>query len=90
MKIVEPYSKVEIEYIASLVGLDNQTVQNKLSEMILDKKFEGTLDQGNGNLIIFEKMEIGNLYQNSLDTLDNMDKVVDKLFEKTSQLKNIE
>jgi len=42
MKIVEPYSKIEISYISELIGLDYMTLQKKLSEMILDKKFEGT------------------------------------------------
>jgi 26S proteasome regulatory subunit N6 len=55
MKIVKPYSRVEISYIAKLVNLEAHVVQSKLSEMILDKKFEGTLDQGNGCLIVFEE-----------------------------------
>lgn len=42
MKIVEPYSRIEISYIADMVGLDNLSVQSKLSEMILDRKFDGT------------------------------------------------
>lgn len=57
MKIVKPYSRVEISYIAELVNLETGVVQSKLSEMILDKKFEGTLDQGNGCLIVFEEQK---------------------------------
>jgi 26S proteasome regulatory subunit N6 len=57
MKIVKPYSRVEISHIAELVNLPTNVVQSKLSEMILDKKFEGTLDQGNGCLIIFEEVK---------------------------------
>lgn len=57
MKIVKPYSRVEISYIAKLVNLETHVVQSKLSEMILDKKFEGTLDQGNGCLIVFEEQK---------------------------------
>ena len=57
MKIVKPYSRVEISHIAQLVNLSPSIVQSKLSEMILDKKFEGTLDQGNGCLIVFEEQK---------------------------------
>lgn len=89
MKIVVPYSRVEITHIASLVNLSTAHVQNKLSEMILDKKFEGTLDQGNGCLIIFDEVKQGNLYTSALDTLDNMNVVVDKLFSKTKQLNKL-
>ena len=68
--------------------------------MILDRKFDGTQDQGNGHLIIFETPtstvayfvfnKNQNLYPNALSTLDNMNKVVDKLFERTNQLKSVE
>jgi len=47
--------------------------------MILDKKFDGTLDQGNGCLIIFNDVKNDNLYAESLKTMKNMSKVVDKL-----------
>lgn len=39
---------------------------NKLSEMILDKKIEGTIDQGIGCLIIFDDLKCDDLYPNSL------------------------
>jgi len=42
MKVIIPYSRIEISYIAGIVGMDAQTTQKKLSEMILDKKFDGT------------------------------------------------
>lgn len=89
MKIVVPYSRVEIDYVAKLVNLSPTVVQAKLSEMILDKKFEGTLDQGNGCLIIFDEVKQGELYSSAMETLENMDNVVDKLFEKTQQLNKL-
>lgn len=59
----------------------------RLSEMILDKKFDGTLDQGNGCLIIFDDLETDDLYKESMLTLDNMDVVVDRLFDKAKKMK---
>ena len=44
--------------------------------MILDKKFDGTLDQGNGCLIIFDDLKNDDLYQESIQTMENMDVVV--------------
>ncbi|CDO78085.1 hypothetical protein BN946_scf184702.g6 [Trametes cinnabarina] len=45
LRIIEPYSVVEIECIAQQVGQDRQAVELKLSQMILDKVFHGVLDQ---------------------------------------------
>jgi len=86
-RIVEPYTKVQISHVAKQIGLSDVDVQNKLSEMILDKKFDGTLDQGNNCLIIFEEEKGDKLYENAMDTMKNLDLVVDKLFEKAKLLK---
>ena len=52
-RIIEPYSKVQVDYVAKKIGLPQAEVEKKLSQMILDKKFLGILDQETGVLIIF-------------------------------------
>ncbi|KAI8982917.1 PCI-domain-containing protein [Trametes punicea] len=86
LRIVEPYSVVEIEYIAQQVGQDRQAVELKLSQMILDKVFHGVLDQGRGCLLIFEQPEADRAYGAAIDTLEQVGKVVDSLYAKTVKL----
>jgi hypothetical protein len=57
MRIVEPFSRVELTHIAELIKLQPKQVELKLSQMILDKVLSGILDQSNGTLVIYDEPE---------------------------------
>lgn len=80
IKVIEPFSRVEIDHIAKMVGLDTQQVERKLSQMILDKVIIGVLDQGAGCLIIFDETQRDESYDAALATIDKLSSVVDVLY----------
>ncbi|KAJ8101157.1 hypothetical protein POJ06DRAFT_89909 [Lipomyces tetrasporus] len=86
VRVIEPFSCVEISHVAEIVGLDTRQVEGKLSQMILDKVFYGVLDQGNGWLIVFDEQRQDATYDAALDTVRHMTAVVDLLYEKASKL----
>jgi len=86
MRIIEPYSRVEIAHVSDLIQLDLPTVERKLSQMILDQKLNGILDQGSGVLIIFEEVPKDTTYENTLEVIGQMGKVVDALYKKAQSL----
>lgn len=85
-RIIEPYSRVQVAYIAEQINLPIQQVEKKLSQMILDKKITGILDQGEGVLIVFEETVIDKTYEATLETITSMGKVVDTLYQKAKKL----
>jgi 26S proteasome regulatory subunit N6 len=86
VRLIEPYSRVEISHIASLIKLPLATVEGKLSQMILDKKLAGTLDQGVGTLEVFEEQGEDPVYPAALETMENMARVVDNLFDRSTKI----
>jgi len=86
LRIVEPYSVVEIEYVAQQVGQGRQNVEAKLSQMILDKLFHGVLDQGRGCLLVFDEIEGDDTYAAAINTLGQVGNVVDSLYSKATKL----
>ncbi|MEJ1272350.1 proteasome (prosome macropain) 26S subunit non-ATPase 11 [Cricetulus griseus] len=74
IRVIEPFSRVQAD------------VERKLSQMILDKKFHGILDQGEGVLIIFDEPPVDKTYEAALETIQNMSKVVDSLYNKAKKL----
>ncbi|NWS16594.1 PSD11 ATPase, partial [Pachyramphus minor] len=89
IRVIEPFSRVQVNVsssTSSLCPLLLAEVERKLSQMILDKKFHGILDQGEGVLIIFDEPPVDKTYEAALETIQNMSKVVDSLYNKAKKL----
>jgi 26S proteasome regulatory subunit N6 len=79
IRVIEPYSNVETSHIAQLMKLPLPKIEHKLSQMILDKRFNGILDAGAGCLNVYPPQSTDAAYEESLATLNNMGRVVDAL-----------
>ena len=86
IKVIEPFSRVEIAHVAQMVGLDVQQVERKLSQMILDRVIIGVLDQGAGVLVVFDETERDKGYDAALDTIEKLSSVVDVLYTNQASL----
>ena len=89
IRIIEPYSCVEISHIAHLIEMPIERAERKLSQMILDGKFQGILDQGKGQLIVYEEGSGDLAMEKGLDVVANMDKVVTSLFARSMALRTM-
>lgn len=87
-RLIEPFSCVEIAHVAKLISLPTTDVERKLSQMILDKRFEGVLDAANGCLHIFDGQSEEKTFTSTLETIAQMNKVVSSLFENCAALNN--
>jgi len=87
IRIIEPYSCVEIEHVGELIEMPLALVEKKLSQMILDGKLNGILDQGKGQLIVYEEGEKDLAMEKGLQVIGNMDNVVSSLFVRSHALR---
>lgn len=85
-RIIEPFSRVEVSHIAHLIKLPLNNVERKLSQMILDQKLKGILDQGAGVLVIFDDKPQDATYANTIEIITRMGGVVDALYNKAKLL----
>lgn len=86
LRLIEPFSRVQIAHVATLIKLARPQVEAKLSEMILDGKLAGILDQGTGDLILFSDVEGDKSYANADGTVKELNSVVDRLYVRAKQL----
>ena len=54
--------------------------------MILDKRFKGILDAGQGALIAYQETSDNTTYETSIEVIENMGKVVDSLYTRAARL----
>lgn len=80
------FHSLQVSHVARVIALPVDQVEKKLSQMILDRKLSGILDQGDGVLIIFEPTRTDSTYEAALDTIQNLGKVVDTLYQKAKKL----
>lgn len=86
LRLIEPFSVVEVAHVASLIDIPIKKVETKLSQMILDKELLGILDQGNGNLRLFPTKDNGSVHKGTLETMEHINTVVDALYRHAQQL----
>jgi len=89
IRIIEPYECVEISHIAKLMDMPLAAVEKKLSQMILDGKFIGILDQGKGQLIVYEEKGSDLAMERSVELIGSVDKIVTSLFARSQSLRTM-
>eukprot|EP00937_MAST-01D_sp_MAST-1D-sp2_P007932 g7932.t1 len=85
-QLVQPFSCVEVARVAALIKLPLEKVELKLSQMILDKKLRGTLDQGKGHLVLYPASASDETYTHGLSVIAKMGNVVDSLFKRSQEI----
>jgi 26S proteasome regulatory subunit N6 len=89
IRIIEPYSCVELQHISNKIEMPQAVVEKKLSQMILDGKFQGIIDQGKGQLVVYEESDKDMAMEKGLKVINNMDDVVSSLFERSKALRTM-
>lgn len=86
LRLLEPYSRVQVQHVAKLIKLPVELVEARLSEMILDGKLGGILDQGSGDLILFDESQEDKTYSCAIGTIKELSGSVDRLYGKATTL----
>lgn len=86
LRIITPYSRVQMDYVAEKMGLERAPVERKLSQMILDGSIDGILDQGQHVLVLFPNRHPDSLYDTSLKHLKALDSLLDSLHQLANKL----
>ncbi|KAL0266181.1 UNVERIFIED_CONTAM: hypothetical protein PYX00_011898 [Menopon gallinae] len=57
LKIIEPYSNIKISTISDALGFSRHDVEDTIRKMILERKINGTIDNVNGCIFLFDRRD---------------------------------
>ncbi|MES1903352.1 MAG: 26S proteasome non-ATPase regulatory subunit 11, partial [Paramarteilia canceri] len=77
IKIVKPYSHVQVDHIANKIELPISQVERILSTMILDRQICGVIDQHNGTLIMKQSSKPNKSYSLAINAIEELEKLVE-------------
>ncbi|KAK2964560.1 putative 26S proteasome non-ATPase regulatory subunit 11 [Blattamonas nauphoetae] len=86
-RIILPYSVVEISHVAFLIGIDEEIVERKLAQMILDGKLSARLDQETRCVTIIDSEQEHAVFSSSMNIYGSVRKVLDSLTSKARLVK---
>lgn len=70
MKIIEPYSNIKISTISNILGFSLHDVEEKIRKMILDRTINGTIDNVNGCIFLFDRRDGEERYAEHLEQVN--------------------
>lgn len=87
MHLVLPYSRVQISFISSKIGLSAHDIEVKLSQMILDKILDAVIDHNSGCLLVRDnRSEVDSTFDLIQTCFKNMDGVLESLVLKSKSI----
>jgi 26S proteasome regulatory subunit N6 len=87
LRILEPYRRIDLARLAAVLDLPVSQIEAKCSQLILDGKLDGIIDQGTGCLIVHDTHVANELYIDANQVIKNLDEAVSNLFLKAARLR---
>lgn len=85
-RVIEPYSVIELSYIARVIGMTVPPVEKAIARMILDKKLLGSIDQHSDTVVVYPEGGATKHFTRSLITIKELTKTVDALYSRTKKI----
>uniref|UniRef100_A0A8R1HL94 Probable 26S proteasome regulatory subunit rpn-6.2 n=1 Tax=Caenorhabditis japonica TaxID=281687 RepID=A0A8R1HL94_CAEJA len=86
-RVVEPYSEIELSYIARVIGMTVAPVEKAIARMILDRKMYGSIHQHGDTVVIHPKADLTKQFTRSLTTIKELTKTVDASYVRAKEIK---
>ncbi|CAI5444608.1 unnamed protein product [Caenorhabditis angaria] len=84
-RVVEPYSEIELSFVARKIGMTEPPIERAIAKMILDRKLLGCIDQRSGTVIIYPPATSNRPFIRAMTTIKEITKSVDASYQKANK-----